>query len=109
MRPLAVPSLLCWASLAITVAACERKAPGPDECRRLAIELMGIPPEVDRLPPQIMQQLDALTVECITQPYDRALMRCVEAGRGTRRCMAEYRLRTELEAAERANDGPGPR
>jgi hypothetical protein len=74
---------------------CTRNAPGPEECARfaeMAEQLSGSGP---LMTPQIQAEIDELTRQCLTKPYDRALLSCVEATRQTRGCLESFRLRTE--------------
>jgi hypothetical protein len=82
----------------VLVLACERKAPGPEECRRFALEVYGVPRE-DALDGRtragvlLRDRVDELTRECLVTPYDRQLLRCTaETGRA-RACRAAFELR----------------
>ena len=87
-----------WASvlLGLTLAACQRKAPGPAECQRFALQVMGIPSTQTSVPPSVQAAVDELTVTCLTRPFNRALLRCVEEGVALRACLATYAPRSEL-------------
>jgi hypothetical protein len=37
--------------------------------------------------------IDEVTVDCLTRPYDRELVRCIEETGQSRACLAEFRLR----------------
>ena len=89
------------AAAALWLLGCERKAPGPQECHDFALQALGIPEGVKRLPPHFKAAVDELTVRCITTPYDRQLLRCVEEGRGSRRCLSEFGRRAQLQQSER--------
>ena len=80
---------------ALFLFGCERKAPGPNECHDFARQALGIPDDVNRLPPRARAAVDELTLDCITTPYDRKLLRCVEEGRGGRRCLSEFKRRVK--------------
>jgi hypothetical protein len=88
--------LLAAASV-VSLGGCERKAPGPRECRSFALQALGLPEGV-RLPPRVQAAADELTVRCIVTPYDRELLRCVDEGSDARRCLSEYKLRALAEA-----------
>jgi hypothetical protein len=77
----------------LLLVACQRKAPGPQECRRFALVALGIAPNAERVSPQVFAAVDELTRRCITTPFDRALLRCVDQGRQPRLCLAEYQRR----------------
>lgn len=77
--------------------ACERKAPGPDECARFSEMVEQLSGSGPVRTPEIQAQVDELTRQCLTKPYDRALLACVERTRQTHGCLETFRLRTEPE------------
>jgi hypothetical protein len=87
-----------WATalLGLALVACQRKAPGPEECQRFALQVMGVASTETRIPPSVKHAVDELTVTCLTRPFNRALLRCVEEGVAVRACMATYAPRSEL-------------
>ena len=92
-----------WALVAVALLAglaCQRKAPGPQECHRFALQVHGIDEDAVALPPPVKAVIDDVTVKCLTTPFDRELLRCVDEGRGTQRCVAEYNRRVHLRADE---------
>jgi hypothetical protein len=80
------------AALALT-SACERKAPGPAECVQFAQTVSGISETGTRAASQVQRDLDELTERCLTTPYDRELLACVETTRATRGCLAAFNAR----------------
>jgi hypothetical protein len=58
-------------------AACQRKAPGPASCRSAAMRLLGVDANMVASVPQLESALNALTIECLTTPYDRAFVDCL--------------------------------
>jgi hypothetical protein len=90
----------------LAVPACQRKAPGPQECRRFALEVHGINEDAVALPPPVKAVIDDVTVKCLTTPFDRELLRCVDEGRGTKRCVSEYNRRVQLRMDEKRRDQP---
>jgi hypothetical protein len=74
--------LFCMVPLAV---ACQRKAPGPEECHALAVRWVnavrwggGAAPRGRRV--RFAQEDDAVlerTTLCLTTPYDRELVECV--------------------------------
>ncbi|HEX3777612.1 MAG TPA: hypothetical protein VHV51_24250 [Polyangiaceae bacterium] len=80
-------------SIALFVG-CERKAPGPDECQHLAEIAVGIARDDPRITAQLEAQIDTEIQTCLTRPYDRELIACVETTRRARACLAEYKRRT---------------
>jgi hypothetical protein len=75
-------------------AACRRKAPGPEECRRFALSVVGAAGS-PRLPhaPTLKSEVDELTRACLVTPYDRELLRCVEESGRLRACRSAFALR----------------
>ena len=78
--------------------ACARKAPGPTECRTFALSMFGLRGESDlgaatRRELAIRDQVDELTRECLTLPYDRSYLRCLEETRGTVACRRAFERR----------------
>jgi hypothetical protein len=90
-------SVLGWRVLctAFSVLGCERKAPGPEECARFAEMAEQLGGSGPFMTPQIQAEIDELTRQCLTKPYDRALLACVEQTRQTRGCLESFRMRTE--------------
>jgi len=58
-------------------AACQRKAPGPASCRSAAMRMLGVDESAVASLPQLEDALNALTIECLTTPYDRAFVNCM--------------------------------
>ena len=89
-RTLLLSSLLL---LALS-ASCARKAPGPFECQRFAEQVIGAAHGDPRLTRVAARRMDDLTSQCLTTPYDRQLLQCVEStGRG-HACFIAFRQRT---------------
>jgi hypothetical protein len=63
--------------LLLVSAACQRKAPGPASCRSAAMRLLGVDEDMITSMPQLENALNALTIECLTTPYDRAFIACL--------------------------------
>ncbi len=74
---------------------CERKAPGPEECARFSEMVEQLSGSGPVMTPEIQAQIDELTRQCLTKPYDRALLACVERTHQTRGCLESFRLRAE--------------
>ncbi len=80
--------------LAALVAGCQRKAPGPAECSAHAlrmVESLGAPLSS----PQAREAYQSEISRCLTTPYDRELVRCVEERGASRRCYQDFELRRE--------------
>ena len=95
--------------------ACQRKAPGPEECREFAYHAAGVRTQADLLVPGALKRVDDLTTECLLTPFDRELLACVEQGLSTRLCLHDFDLRhptstpaTPLRAERRPREFPFP-
>jgi hypothetical protein len=44
---------------------------------------------------ELQAQIDEETRQCLTKPYDRELLLCVETTREAHRCLTAFRLRSE--------------
>ncbi len=86
---------LCLLGLGLASGACTRRAPGPAECYEFARSLIGVPKRAVVLPDEVGAVVESEAVRCLTTPYDRALIACVESGTSKRRCQTEFELRTE--------------
>src|SRR5262249_2701925 len=85
---------LCAGALMLALLGCQRKAPGPDECLAFAKAWVGgrhlAPARAGAVDP-----FEELVRECLTAPYDRALVECVLNGKPPDRCRMEYARRVE--------------
>ncbi len=83
-----------WAPLlAVVLCACQRKAPGPAECVRYARHVHGVASDAVLASPRVSEQVDALTRLCLTTPFDRELISCVESTGRIRACSTEFEYR----------------
>jgi hypothetical protein len=87
-------------AIAVAVAfsaatGCERKAPGPRECVTFSYEVLGVTPRQVQTSGRVKSAVDELTAECLTTPYDRALLDCVRSGNAPRGCYAAFRARLQ--------------
>jgi hypothetical protein len=98
------------AAVALAVApGCQRKAPGPLECERAALFLTGVPDPRLLRDPEIKDMVDQRTVECLTTPYDRALLDCFEQTGAAKACYLEFQMRHHIRTpARRRRPLPGP-
>lgn len=81
--------------------ACQRKAPGPEECHDLAVRWVGsvrwgsgVGPRGRRT--RVVTDDDVVlerTTACLTTPYDRELIECVRAGRAIVQCYEAFEAR----------------
>jgi len=70
-------------------ASCQRRSPGPQECRDFALAVAGVRTR-EELHPRHLPQLDNLTRECLVTPYDRTMLRCVEESGQIAACHREF-------------------
>jgi hypothetical protein len=90
--------------LALAVSGCERRAPGPEACAQHAprvVEALGVPLDT----PQVSEAYQSEISRCLTTPYDRQLVRCVEERGATRRCYQEFELRRRESSPDELPDG----
>jgi hypothetical protein len=92
------PRLVPFAVVALLgLGGCQRKAPGPDECRKLALAAAGAERREDVRTPELLSRVDLLTRECLVTPYDRTFVRCMEETRHYPACRRDFaRRRAEL-------------
>ena len=79
--------------LAGLALACERKAPGPDECLQFAYHALGVRREEQLRSPDLKERVDTLTTRCLTTPYDRQLLQCVTLTGRMRACTLAFEAR----------------
>ena len=92
-RPHSTGPLVCW--LLFGSFACERQAPGPSECVRVAERWMSTTRTEAMSDARMAEPFSSLVRECLTGPFDRELVSCLDEDRGKTRCRAEFRRRTE--------------
>jgi hypothetical protein len=73
-----------------TIVGCQRRAPGPWECEQHALRVAK---SVGLDAPQAKQSYQSEISRCLTKPYDRELVRCVEERGPSRRCYQEFERR----------------
>ncbi|HWP04395.1 MAG TPA: hypothetical protein VNN72_01575 [Polyangiaceae bacterium] len=77
--------------LALLLATgCQRKLPGPLECRTLAYRMFGVRMEQDLDDPRVRAKVDEQIHECLVTPYDYELVRCLEQGVRARVCQNAF-------------------
>jgi hypothetical protein len=92
VRRALAPLLLGLAALS---SSCARKAPGPDECQSYALTLARLTFGA-YLTPEIQAQVEEVTRQCLTKPYDHELMRCVLTTGQQQLCLRSFAQRQEL-------------
>ena len=86
--------------IGLFASACERKAPGPEECLDFAMVGLNINDQRLLAMPAVKDKVDELVIKCLTTPYDKELIRCVKTRATTRSCLLEF------DARERRRDHP---
>ena len=72
---------------------CSSKLPGPAECERVALRASGIR-TLDQLRfPHVRVAVENLTNECLTTPFDRETVRCMEEVGAFQICIRDFVLR----------------
>lgn len=82
----------------LAVGGCRRQAPSARDCERFALQVVGVSDARALAQPRVKTDVDAWTTRCLTTPYDRELLACVE--RGSRGCYQAFASR-HPERAER--------
>lgn len=81
---------LCVLVLAAISIACERKAPGPDECVRFASRLFGVQNSALLRYPRAKQEFDTIVTLCLTTPFDRKVTQCTDENGTPLECLRLY-------------------
>lgn len=72
---------------------CQRKAPGPDECVAFAYRAVGVVHSAQLRQAAVRERIDDLTTRCLTTPFDRELLKCVELSERPRACLLAFEAR----------------
>ena len=87
----------------VLIAGCQRRAPGPWECEEHALRV------VKRVGPLTMPQVEHAyrgeIARCLTTPYDRDLIRCVEERGPSRSCYQDFERRLRIEPERELPNG----
>ena len=81
--------------LAVLTGGCARQAPGPDECQGYAFALARLT-FGPYLTPEIREQVEEVTRQCLTKPYDHAVIECVLSTGRQEACLRAFERRREL-------------
>ncbi len=92
-------------ALLLLPTACSRKAPGPDDCRRFALQVVGVTNPQMLRSPRVEAAVDQLTNRCLTTPFDRQLLACVSRVGDVQRCFAAFQARHAGPQLPAANHG----
>lgn len=79
--------------LAAPNLGCQRKAPGPDECVAFAYRALGVVTAEQLRHPELRARIEELTTRCLTTPFDREFLQCVEGTGRTRACTIAFEAR----------------
>ncbi len=79
------------------LAGCQRRLPGPEECRSFALASVGVEPgtpatQLSRQP-QLTARTEELTRQCLTTPWDYKLLNCLANGGSSRLCLVSFEAR----------------
>lgn len=85
----------------VLLVGCSRKAPGPEACHAFALQAYGIADRSQLREPRVKAVVDDLTTKCLTTPFDRQLLSCVDRGGDVQRCLAAFTARYGGEAPAR--------
>ena len=89
----------------VLAASCQRKAPGPSECREFARKALGIRNQGVLNDPRVRARYDQLTDACLTTPYDRQLVRCVAELGPNQQCFVAFQKRQEERGVDKKPKG----
>lgn len=76
-----------------TLLGCERKAPGPEECQLFAMRALGVNRIQELALVGAGEKYQELVRECLTTPFDRELVQCVQMTARPRRCFESFERR----------------
>ena len=88
------PALLGLIFASSSFVACERKAPGPEECAWFAEAFVGTARDDEHTTLREQAAIDDVTQLCLTTPYDRELIACSQSTKRARACFDAYKVRT---------------
>ena len=76
-----------------TLLGCQRKAPGPEECQTFALAALGASRIQDLALVGAGEKYQELVRQCLTTPFDRKLVQCVQLSGRTRSCLQSFERR----------------
>jgi hypothetical protein len=76
-----------------TLLGCQRKAPGPEECQSFALSALGASRIQDLALVGAGEKYQELVRQCLTTPFDRKLVQCVQLSGRTRSCFQSFERR----------------
>jgi hypothetical protein len=93
MRARCLPFFFCG----LLLIGCQRRLPGPEECRSFALASLGVEPgtpasQLSRHP-QLTARAEEITRQCLTTPWDYRLLNCLANGGSSRVCLTSFQAR----------------
>ncbi|MDQ2643382.1 MAG: hypothetical protein M3020_06195 [Myxococcota bacterium] len=82
-----------WATCLFTLLGCQRKAPGPEECQTFAMAALGASRIQDLALVGAGEKYQELVRECLTTPFDRQLVQCMQLTGRARSCFQAFERR----------------
>jgi hypothetical protein len=76
-----------------TLLGCQRKAPGPEECQTFAMAALGANRLQDLAVVGAGEKYQELVRQCLTTPFDRKLVQCVQLSGRARSCLQSFERR----------------
>ena len=87
----------CLPLLLLSLSGCARKLPGPLECRALALASVQLEPSTPAAllarSARLEAQVESLTQQCLTTPWDYQLLNCLGSGGSKRVCLIRFEAR----------------
>jgi hypothetical protein len=87
----------CLPFLLLLTSGCARQLPGPLECRSVALASVRLDPATPAAllarNPRLLAQVEEVTRQCLTTPWDYQLLRCLEGGGNGRVCLSRFEAR----------------
>ena len=96
MHNLGRPYRMLLVGLALAANSCERQAPEPEQCQVAAARLLGILHSEQLGHPLIRAAFEEKTNECLTLPYDRVFVKCLESRRHPQICAIDFQDRRKM-------------
>lgn len=79
---------------------CEPKLPTPTECELMSLQATQVRDAHQLRNPRVRQAVELLTHQCITVPFDREMLRCMEESGSLELCFHQFMSR-DPESARR--------
>jgi hypothetical protein len=93
MRARCLPLFFCG----LLLVGCQRRLPGPEECRSFALASVGVEPGTPATAlshhPELTARAEEITRQCLTTPWDYRLLNCLASGGSSRVCLTSFQAR----------------